>query len=162
MAARRRVGANRTDSAYTVIELLVVIAIISVLAGMLLGGIMMVRGRGAQTKVRALVERLQAACLQYEGDYGEYPPGAGGVMSAEDLYGCLTSPRWRGMQDFGEDDVADTDENEKLEIVDHWKQPISYYHHRSYSGAPRATTFRIVSAGPDGEEGTADDITNFR
>ena len=49
-----------------------------------------------------------------------------------------------------------------MEIIDHWRQPLNYYHHRSYSGRPRETSFRIVSDGPDGEEGTSDDVTNFR
>lgn len=159
---RRASMAARGESAYTIIELLVVIAIIGVLAGMLMGGIMVVRGRGATTKAHALVQRLQAALVQYEIETGDYPPGAGDVASAESLYACLTSPQFRGQQEFSTDEAKDTDGNGQLEIVDHWEEPISYYHHRSYSGPPRETTFRIVSKGPDGEEGTADDITNFK
>jgi len=154
-----RTGGTR---GYTIIELLVVIAIITILAGMLMGGIFIVRGRGARTKVVALIQELTMAVKQYESDVGDYPPGAGGIDSSEGLYECLTSPRWRGQREFTEDQVADTDLDGAMEIVDHWGHPISYYHHRSYSGPPRETTFRIISNGPDEEEGTSDDITNFR
>jgi len=153
---------TRGGRGYTIIELLVVIAIITVLAGMLMGGIFIVRGRGARTKVVALVQDLAMAVKQYEIDYGDYPPGAGGIESSEGLLQCLTSPRWRGQHEFTEDQMADTDLDGEMEIVDHWGNPIYYYHHRSYSGPPRETTFRIISVGPDDEEGTSDDITNFR
>ena len=39
---------------------------------------------------------------------------------------------------------VDLDGDGSLEIVDHWGQPLSYHHHRSYEGPPRESTFRII------------------
>lgn len=152
----------RSRAGYTLIELLVVIAIITTLAGLLLAGISAARGRGGITKTKAFILRLDLAIKQYETDYGDYPPGSGGVASAEGLYAVLSSPNWRGRQEFAPDEIADTNGNGRMELVDHWGRPISYYHHRSYSGPPRETTFRLISPGPDGKEGTDDDVTNFK
>jgi len=154
-------SAAGSTGAYTLIELLVVITIITTLAGLLLAGVMAARGRGGITKTKALIFRLDLAIKQYETDHGDYPAGSGGIASAESLYAALTSPKWRGQQEFTPDEVADTDGNGRPELVDHWRRPISYYHHRSYRGPPRETTFRLISCGPDGKEGTDDDITNF-
>ena len=80
---------------------------------------------------------------------------------------------------------------EVFELGDHWGNPIAYLHRRSYSdggeyrvfpadendpleqdvrGAVNRTTgdpyrpdaFQLISAGPDGEFGTEDDIGNFK
>jgi type II secretory pathway pseudopilin PulG len=144
-------------------EMLVVIAIIGILSSILLGAVMMARGRGGETKAKALIFEVEHAAKQYEIDTGDFPPGAGGTDSAESLYEHLTSTKWIGRREFGKDEVADTDGDGKPEIVDHWKQPLSYYHHRSYRepGPPREMSFRLISKGPDGKEGTADDITNY-
>lgn len=77
-----------------------------------------------------------------------------------------------------------------LELVDHWGNPIAYIHRRDYeeefiyqtdagaSGVPltgkvkaiknsltgdffHATKYQLISAGPDGEFGTRDDVFNF-
>ena len=106
---------------------------------------------------------LQVAIgIQYEQTFGDYPSGSGGIASSEALYLALASPKWTGQREFASDQVRDTDGNDRLELIDHWGQPIEYHHHRSYYGPPKETTFRIVSNGPDGKEGTSDDVTNYR
>jgi prepilin-type N-terminal cleavage/methylation domain-containing protein len=158
--SRARPGA----AAFTLMELLVAMAIISFLAGILLTGVMVARSRGGVARTKSLITVLDLAVRKYEIETGDYPPGAGGIASAESLYAHLTSPKWSGQYEFGEKEAADTDGDGRLEVVDHWGRPVSYCHHRSYSrpGPPNAASFRLVSAGPDGEEGTRDDITNFR
>ena len=153
---------TRGARAFTVTELIVVMAIIGVLSGMVLTGVMAARKRGGITKTSALILSLEAAINQYEESYGDYPAGAGGVGGAELLYRALTSPKWTGQREFAPDETADTDSNGRLELVDHWLNPLNYYHHRSYAGPPRETTFRLSSSGPDGEEDTPDDISGYR
>ena len=155
-------GDARTERAMTLIELIVVMAIISILSSIVIGGVIAVRGRGKIAETRSLMTRLDLLAKQYETDYGDYPGGSGGPASAEMLHAALTSRKWTGGVEFEPKETADTDGNGRMEIIDSWRNPISYYHHRSYSGAPRATTFRLVSKGPDGVEGTTDDIRNWR
>ena len=147
---------------FTLTELLVVMAIIGILSSLVLGGVMAARAQGAKAKTSALVMSLEAAINQYEDTYGDYPYGAGGVESAEFLYQALTSPTWTGQREFTPDEVSDTDGDGRPELVDYWMRPGSYYHHRSYFGPPKEATFRLISSGRDEEEGTQDDITNFR
>jgi len=155
-------GRARPPGGFTLMEMLVVLAIIGILSGLVLGGVMAARKRGAVLSTNALITQLQAAINHYEESYGDFPYGAGGVESAESLYLALSSPGWPGQCEFDSDDLADTDADGLKELVDHWKQPINYYHHRSYSGPPREATFRLISVGPDEKEGTSDDISNFR
>ena len=149
------------DRGYTLMELLVVMVIISMLSGMLVTAVMVARRKGGEAKTTALVTRLSLAIAEYENSFGDYPPGSGGVASAEGLYKCLSSPKLLYPQEFSKGELADTDGNKRLEIVDHWEQALSYHHHRSYSGPPRESTFRLVSKGRDGVEGTRDDINNY-
>lgn len=154
-----RVGSPR---GFTITELIVVMAIISLLSGLIMAGVMAARKRGATMSTRTFITQLEVAINQYEGFYGDYPHGSGGVESAEFLYQALSSPSWTGQYEFTPKQVRDTDGNGREELVDHWLQPVNYYHHRTYFGPPKETTFRLISNGLDDTEGTRDDITNFR
>jgi len=146
---------------YTLMELLVVMVIIGILSGMLVTAVMVARHRGGKAKTSALITRLSLAIKEYENSFGDYPPGSGGVDSVEGLRKILSSPKMLYPQEFAKDEVADTDGDGILEIVDHWGQPLSYHHHRSYEGPPNESTFRIISKGRDAKQGTRDDITNY-
>ncbi len=152
---------RRAERGYTLLEILVVMVIIGLLSGMLTSAVMVARHRGGKAKTSALIIRLDMAIRDYEGSFGDYPPGSGGVDSAEGLRKCLSSPKVLYPQEFAKSELADTDGDGILEIVDHWKQPLSYHHHRSYEGPPKESTFRIISKGRDGKQGTRDDITNY-
>jgi general secretion pathway protein G len=152
---------TRCDSGFTLVEMIVVMAIISILAGLLLAGVSAARARGGITKTKALITELSLLVSQYESNTGDYPQGAGGAESAEALCEALTSAKGGVQHEFAPDALRDTDGDGRPEIVDYWQRPFSYYHHRSYAGPPRETTYRLVSAGPDGEEGTDDDVRNY-
>ncbi len=107
---------------------------------------------------------------------------AGGSLEADDLVNVDNDRAARSLSDLG---------RELLEIADAWGNPIAYFHHRDYEAAERpyltfdpesgaeftsfpkafknATTgryfrntkYQLISAGPDGEFGTQDDITPF-
>ncbi len=151
----------RPDRAFTLIEMIVVMAIIGILSSLLITGVMAARGRGKVARTQSLMVRLDLITKQYEIDHGDFPQGSGGPASAEMLHEALTSKKWTGSQEFTRKEAADTDGNGSAEIIDAWGRPLSYYHNRSYSGPPRATTFRLISKGPDGVQGTDDDITNW-
>jgi general secretion pathway protein G len=154
-------GLGRSMPGFTLMEMLVVMAIIGVLSSLLITGVMAARGRGKIARTRALIDRLSLAIKQYEIDHGDYPPGAGGTASAEALHKALTSAKWPGAHEFTAKEARDTDGNGQPEIIDAWGRPISYHHNRTYSGPPRATTFRLISKGPDGVQGTDDDVDNL-
>lgn len=147
---------------FTLIELIVVMTIVGILASLILGGVMAARRRGAVMSTRTFIMQLEAAINHYEESYGDYPHGSGGIASSEMLHQALTSRSWSGQCDFTTNQARDTNANGRKELVDHWLHPINYYHHRSYQGPPRETTFRLISNGLDEEEGTRDDVDNFK
>jgi general secretion pathway protein G len=154
-------GPGRRGPGFTLMEMLVVMAIVGILSSLLITGVRAARGRGKIAKTRTMIDGLSLSIKQYEIDHGDYPRGAGGTASAEALHKALTSAKWPGAYEFTNKEAQDTDGNGEREIVDAWGGPISYYHNRSYSGPPRATTFRLISKGPDGVQGTDDDVDNF-
>ncbi len=60
-------------SFFTIIELVVVIAIITVLAGIVLGGVMFAQGKAQRDKTIAIMMEFQQALEEYNSDYGHYP-----------------------------------------------------------------------------------------
>ncbi len=65
---------GRSRSGFTLVELLVVIAIITVLAGMTVGGALLVRNRAIEAAVVMDLKQLEMACQAYKEKFGEYPP----------------------------------------------------------------------------------------
>jgi len=161
-AQRRGIRRATSPRGFTLTEMLVVMAIVGILSGLIMSGVMTARKRGALMSTKTFITQLEAAINHYEESYGDFPHGAGGVESAEHLHQALASPSWAGQCEFDAKQLGDTDSDGRKELVDHWMQPISYYHHRSYFEPPKETTFRLISIGPDAEEGTSDDNTNFR
>ena len=150
---------------FTMIEMLTVIAIIVALSGLLLSAVMIARGRANDARTRHIITMLQTCIEMYHADFGDYPPGAnGGVRSSEVLHEALTTLKMNGpYRDFGPDERADTDGNGLFEIVDHWRNPIRYYHPSEDDFEPRRFSPRLVSPGADGdEEQSADNISNWK
>lgn len=107
---------------------------------------------------------------------------AGGSLEADDLINLDNDRAARNLGDLG---------RELLEVADAWGNPVAYFHHRDYEAVERpyvtldpethaelttfpkafknATTgryfrntkYQLISAGPDAQFGTDDDITPF-
>lgn len=155
---------------FTLIELLVVITIITMLAGLLIGGVIIARRRASVMTMKTFLNALDVAIENYEPLFGDYPPGAGDEESAELLYEALTTEK-EGYNPFPfkSSQTVDLDNDGRLEICDHWLQPLIYIdrHHRGEEDemdAPKGKLFLIISAGLDGEyeAGKGDDITNWK
>jgi general secretion pathway protein G len=131
-------------SAFTLFEMLIVIALIALLAGVAIVNVDKIFG-GASTDVASLFINTTAktALLTYRTHMGNYP------STAEGLKALLTAPdgaaqRWRGPY------------LEKPPL-DPWKH--EYYYR--FPGTHNPDRYDIYSAGPDGKEGTEDDIGNW-
>ena len=131
---------NYRRSAFTLVEVLLVIVIIGVLAGM---WVVRLSGRSQEARVaRAQADirgNLSLALDLFEQDVGRYPAVDEGLVA---LIQDPGSPDWKGPYLKG--DLK----------PDPWGEP---YYYAIDPSDPRRYT--LSSAGPDGQSGTSDDIT---
>jgi hypothetical protein len=102
-----------------------------------------------------LLRNIDLACTTYLHDWGTYPPG-----DEADLVRCLTTEVTRGDEpslgpylNFDGKPANRTN----TAIVDGWGNPIRY----RCSGTRRPGSYDLWSVGPDGKDGTDDDIGNW-
>lgn len=133
----RKQNRNR---AFTLVELMLVVTIIGILAALVIPSLI---GRSEQTRVTASIADVMGgittALNLHEVDNGFFP------KSLQDLVQEPADARnWHGPY------------LKKLP-VDPWGNPCVYY----YPGKHNQNSFDLLSAGPDGKEGTGDDIGNW-
>lgn len=140
IAGKRRLAIR----AFTLIELLLVMVILSALAAVIVPRL---AGRTEQAYITAAetdIRNLETALNTFEVDIGRYP------MESEGLDALINQPlgveRWRGPY-----------VTSKSGLVDPWGNPYIY----RYPGRRNAYGYDLYSYGPDGREGTDDDITNW-
>ncbi len=133
---------NRAARGFTLIELLLVLVILGILAAIVVpkfgGRTEQARVAAAQTQISSFKTALDA----FEVDTGTYPKGSEGLMD------LVQSPRdaqgWKGpyMNEIP---------------LDPWQHPYVYV----CPGRNNPSSYDLYSMGPDGREGTEDDITNW-
>ena len=137
-----KLQARNGQRGFTLIELLLVLVILGILAAIVVpkfsGRTEQARVAAAQTQVAGFRTALDA----FEVDTGSYPKGSAGL---QDL---VQQPRdaqgWKGpyMNEIP---------------LDPWQHPYVYV----CPGRNNPSSYDLYSLGPDGQEGTEDDITNW-
>ena len=133
----------KQSSGFTLTEIMLVVVIIGILAALVIPKIAGSSERARLTAASADINGgIKSALGQYEVDNGFYP------KSLNDL---LVQPgnakNWHGPY-FDPPKVP----------VDPWGNPYVYY----YPGKHNASSYDLLSMGPDGKEGTDDDIGNWQ
>ncbi len=134
---------TRVRHGFTLIELLVVIIILAILAAVVIPKVV---GRTDDARVSAAISDIQAfgsALNMYKADTGQYPTGDQGLNA------LLHDPGVRGWN------KPYLDNMEALK-ADPWGHPYVYK-----NPSEHGQEFDILSSGPDGQVGTADDITSW-
>ena len=134
------VRGTQSRRGFTLTELMLVVVIIGILAALVIPKIAGNSERARLTAAQADINGgIKSALGQYEIDNGFYP------KSLQDL---LVQPsnakNWHGPY------------LDKLP-VDPWSNPYIYY----FPGKHNQTGYDLLSAGPDGKEGTDDDVVNW-
>ena len=127
---------------FTLIELLLVLVILAVLAAVVVPKF---TGRAEQariTRAKHDVSTFEGLLDTFEQDTGRYPTSDEGLRALVEAPGNVKS--WNGPY-------------MKLVPMDPWDRPYVYKYH----GQHNAKGFDVSSMGADGQEGTADDITNW-
>jgi general secretion pathway protein G len=130
---------SKIKNAFTLVELMLVVTIIGILAALVIPRI---AGRSEQARITAVhadLSSIKTALDAFEVDNGFYP------KSLQDLVQQPSNAKnWHGPY------------LDRLP-VDPWQNPYVYY----YPGKHNANGYDLLSVGPDGKEGTDDDIGNW-
>lgn len=135
---------RQSQSAFTLVEILLVVVIIGVLAALVIPKIAGTGERARVTAAQADIKGgIKSALGQYEVDCGFYP------KSLQDL---IQQPanvnNWHGPY---------FDSTPPTVPIDPWGHPYVYY----FPGKHNASSYDLLSIGPDGKEGTDDDVVNW-
>lgn len=141
---RHGASSGRGIRGFTLIELLLVLVILGILAAIVVPKF---SGRTEQARITAAQSQIATfgtALDAYEVDNGQYPRGRDGLLD------LVEQPRdakdWKGPYMRG--DIPD----------DPWGRPYLY----ESPGRRNVSSYDLWSVGPDGQDGTDDDITNFQ
>ena len=129
----KRIVREALRQGFTLIEILVVVAIIGMLGAVAVPAYMNYLADARIATTRSLIANVDVAVKSYNMKHGKYP----------DSLEVLQEPQEDGGDPWLEG-----------EAVDPWGNELKY----EKQGKKRP---KITSAGPDGEEGTEDDITNY-
>ena len=152
---------------FTLIEILVSVAIIAILAGMLIGGLNYASRRADTAKTQSQLEELQLAFDAFKHDNGYFPIST----SAADVQFFLNTSATpdvfslrlggsnypfekRGGKPYFEMQVSST----PAPVLDTWDQAIRY----QCPGTHNPQSYDLWSYGPDRQDGTDDDLTNWK
>ncbi len=138
----------KKNSGFTLIELLLVVVIISILAAVILPRF---TGKSKKARIAAAqagISSIETALQLYEQDNGLFPTTEQGLLAL--LKKPTTSPvpaSWDGPY-----------LKKSKGFKDPWGRPYEY----KCPGEHNTEDFDLYSLGPDGMEGTEDDITNWQ
>ena len=129
-------------SGFTLVEILLVVTIIGILAALVIPKIAGSSERARVTAATADINGgIKSALGQYEVDNGFYP------KSLQDLIAQPSNAKnWHGPY-FDPPKLP----------VDPWGNPYVYY----FPGKHNVSSYDLLSVGPDGKEGTDDDVVNW-
>ena len=133
---------------FTLLEILVVLAIIGLLVGLAVNNVGKILGGGQESIAKIFVnDSIKTSLVRYRIDLGDFP------STAEGLEALVNAPsgradRWKGPY---------IDAKGGKLPVDPWNSPYVY----RYPGTQNKGGYDVFSKGPDGAEGTADDIGNW-
>jgi len=137
-------GHRKTNLArgFTLVEMMLVVTIIGILAALVIPKI---AGKSEQARVTAAQTDIKAgiktALDSYEVDNGFYPKSLSDLIQQPS-----NAKNWRGPY-FDPPQLP----------VDPWGNPYVYY----YPGKHNSSGYDLLSVGPDGKEGTDDDVGNW-
>lgn len=126
----------KQKNGFTLIELMLVVIIIGVLVAMVMPRL---AGRSQEARLAAakadIFSNISTALDLYELDNGKYPQGLDELLKKSEGKGPYL----------------------KRKPIDPWKRPYKY----KSPGTHNTEDYDLYSLGPDGQEGSGDDITNW-
>lgn len=134
-----------SNKGFTLIELMLVVIIIGVIAAIAVPRLTGNTQKAKVTATKQSISSLSMALDNFELGVGRFPTSEEGIQALLVRPPSLT-------EDSGWDGPY-----MREEPLDAWNRKLTY----KYPGE-KSVDYDIISQGPDGQEGSADDITNYR
>ena len=134
------------NAGFTLVELLLVLVILAVLAAIVYPKLSGRSEQARQTAAKTQIANFGTALGAFEVDNGYYPRGKDGLMALMSRPGDATN--WRGPYLEEKGGIP----------ADPWGRAYLY----ECPGKHNTSGYDLSSAGPDGREGTEDDVTNWQ
>jgi len=146
---------KKLTQAFSIIEVMVVLAVLFIIIAMIAHSGSKARSQAMRNEAKAMIGALEISCDMFEADLGKYPTTDGG-SGCSNLYNELVNDTgdtsWYGPYIELDDDAVSGGE-----ILDPWENPYNY----KKPGTENTTFFDLWSEGPDGSDGTSDDVINW-
>ena len=137
---------RRRRGGFTLIEVLLVLVILVILASLAVTAYGPIQRKAKIKAATSQINLFKSALGLYQLDIGEYPTSSQGLAALRAAPADLVKPeKWDGV--YLETDVP----------LDQWDNPFQY----ESPGTHNPDSYDLWSAGPDGTDGTEDDITNW-
>jgi general secretion pathway protein G len=141
---------------FTLVELLAVITIIGVLAGLIIGASKYAVTKSKRSSAAARIAAMESALEDFKADNGFYPKqavsGPGDTLNLYQSLNGLTSASSKKYFNFTGKEITNT------AVIDPFGNEYQYVS----PGKTNITTYDLWSKGPDGIDGTPDDIANWK
>jgi general secretion pathway protein G len=141
--ARNDRGSRRLAKGFTLIELLLVVAILAILASVVVPRFAKRSEQARNTAAATDIANIGVALDAFEVDCGRYPTTEEGLKALVEQPSSVKNWNSQGYL--------------KSLKSDPWGNPYQY----RCPGTHNAKSYDLLSLGPDGQEGTADDIDNW-
>ena len=139
----KHIQVRGSRAGFTLVELLLVLVILGTLAAIVIPKFSGRTEQAREAAARTQISILEGALDQYETDCGSYPQGSDGLNALNSQPTNVQG--WRGP--YLKQDIP----------LDPWGNAYVY----ECPGKNNENGYDIMSGGPDGQAGTADDINNW-
>ena len=134
---------RRRRRGFTLMEILLVLAILVVLGSLVTFGYVTIQRNAMMDSAKTQIRMFEQAVDMYRLDVGKYPSGDQGLQALRLQPPDAPVNKWRGPYI-------------QVEIpTDPWGNP---YQYQEITDSLNQPSFEVISNGPDGANGTADDI----
>lgn len=147
----------KSRSGFTLIEILVVVGLIMFLAAFVIVAAVRFGNTSRENATKALIQRIGMGINKYYGTYRIYPAEDDAIISAKNtsIYEFLVPTGKEPYVEFKSGEIRQF--GSKHWAVDAWGNKILYYAESRKQA--EVGNFRMVSNGPNGIAGDADDIS---
>ena len=134
---------RRRRSGFTLMEILLVLAILVILGSLVTFGYVQIQKNAMMDSAKTQIRMFDQAIGMYRLDVGKFPSGDQGLQALRTQPPDAPANKWRGP--YIAVDVP----------MDPWGNP---YRYQEITDSENQPSFEVTSDGPDGVNGTSDDI----